>query len=255
MIRKFGYLLFLILFFSINVLAQDSNQNALMQKANQSYADKNYKLAVELYEQLVIQNYQAAELNYNLGNAYYKIGEFPKAILNYERAIKLDPNFEDAYHNLKLANKNLQDQVESFSDTSFSTLLSNFVKKMGLNLIGWICIIALLIALVLLAFYFLSLDRKFRQIFFSISIMFMIVSLFFMIFGFYAKNVIENNNQAIIMQRVVTAKSSPDESGTDLFRIYDGFKVQVGEISGEWVEIRLFDSRTGWVRKTCLEII
>jgi SH3-like domain-containing protein len=42
-------------------------------------------------------------------------------------------------------------------------------------------------------------------------------------------------------------ESSPDESGTDLFLIHEGTKVNVKESVGEWTRIKLSDGKEGWV--------
>src|ERR1051325_9538876 len=51
--------------------------------ANEAYAKGNFVKAAEGYEQLIAQDYESAELYYNLGNAYYKLDNIGKAILNY----------------------------------------------------------------------------------------------------------------------------------------------------------------------------
>ena len=73
--------------------------------------------------------------------------------------------------------------------------------------------------------------------------------------GFYTDNVINSTSDAIITDVVVTAKSSPDDSGTDLFRIHEGLKVSVKDKSLDWVEIRLSDGRVGWIKAEALEVI
>ena len=63
--------------------AQNQDAEALLQKANDEYQNKDYVLAAELYEQLLSQGYVASELNFNLGNAYYKSENYTLAILRY----------------------------------------------------------------------------------------------------------------------------------------------------------------------------
>ena len=73
--------------------------------------------------------------------------------------------------------------------------------------------------------------------------------------GFYADSVDANTSEAIITDTVVTAKSSPDDSGTDLFRIHEGLKVTIKDKSLDWMEIRLSDGRVGWIKASSMEII
>src|SRR3981081_3475524 len=72
-------------------------------KANQAYAEARLQEAAESYESLVQSGHWNATLFYDLGNAYYRLGSFGKAILNYERALALDPRHPEADANLRLA--------------------------------------------------------------------------------------------------------------------------------------------------------
>jgi len=49
---------------------------------------------------------------YNLANAYFKLGRLGPAILNYERALRLDPSDQDARDNLELARGQIRDRIE-----------------------------------------------------------------------------------------------------------------------------------------------
>ncbi len=72
-------------------------------KGNQEYADGKFKEAVADYESLVQSGDWSAPLFYNLGNAYFRAREFGKAILNYERALALEPHHPEAQANLRIA--------------------------------------------------------------------------------------------------------------------------------------------------------
>ena len=69
------------------------------------------------------------------------------------------------------------------------------------------------------------------------------------------KNLIYHNPKAIIFSPLVNGKSSPDNSGTDLFVIHEGTKVTIEDEVGGWYEIRLSDGNKGWVPANSLEKI
>jgi tetratricopeptide (TPR) repeat protein len=238
-----------------NVFSQNQDSEALLQKANDSYINKDYTLAIELYEQIVNQGFTAPELNYNLGNAYYKSENYTKAILNYERAIKQNPNFDDAKNNLKLANLHLRDKINSVPESNFSALFNLVVKGISLNSWAAFTLIFLAVSLGLFLLYLFSTERKLRKFAFSFGVVFLLICFGALCLGFYSESINSQSSDAIITETVVTAKSSPDDSGTDLFRLHEGLKVSIKDKSADWIEIRIADGRVGWVKSTSLEKI
>ena len=85
-------------------------QNDQFVKANEAYASKDFEKAIALYEEIVAGEKHSAALYYNLANAHYQQGALAPAILNYERALHLQPGDEETLHNLKLAQQKLVDR-------------------------------------------------------------------------------------------------------------------------------------------------
>ena len=92
-------------------LATAAGEADLLQQANQLYSEGEYRQAADAYEQLLQEQGVAPELYYNLGNAYFKAGEVALSILNYERALRLNPRFDDARYNLQLAQERVIDNI------------------------------------------------------------------------------------------------------------------------------------------------
>src|SRR5437762_10996930 len=72
-------------------------------KANQEYAQGHFKEAIAGYETLVRSGPLSANLFYDLGNAYFRTGDFGRAILSYERALALEQHHPEAAANLQIA--------------------------------------------------------------------------------------------------------------------------------------------------------
>ena len=85
------------------VSAAFGQQGAEFAKANQEYAQGNFKEAIIAYEALVHAGQWNANLFYDLGNAYFRTRDFGRAILNYERALALDQRHPEATANLQIA--------------------------------------------------------------------------------------------------------------------------------------------------------
>src|SRR5712692_5378225 len=82
------------------LMAQPAAQFA---KANQEYAAGNFKSAIADYEELVSSGQDTPNVFYNLGNAYFRQNSFGHAILNYERALALEPHHPETQANLRIA--------------------------------------------------------------------------------------------------------------------------------------------------------
>src|SRR5664279_1277626 len=104
-------ILITVFFVIATVLNINASSNQLIIAANDFYIKGNYDNAIKGYEQVLNTGYESAELYYNLGNAYYKSKKIDHAILNYERAILLDPSDEDIIFNLELAKTYTVDKI------------------------------------------------------------------------------------------------------------------------------------------------
>src|SRR5437763_4063605 len=74
----------------------------LFAKANTEFAAGNFKAAIADYEAVVGSGAWSANLFYDLGNAYFRDGDFGRAILNYVCALRLDCHNPAADDNLRI---------------------------------------------------------------------------------------------------------------------------------------------------------
>ena len=228
-----------------------SAQSAFDQ-ANSAYAEGNYEEAATLYQQLLDEQPDAV-LYYNLGNAQFKKGELAQAILAYERALRLKPNYKDAQYNLAFAQSRITDNIseQDFFLSAWTRAVRNtlsehtwLVLSIGLFILG----------LVGLLLFLLGREPWLRKTAFHVS---WIALLFALIAGLNAASLHSRDterSEAIITQGVVNAKSAPDRSGTDLFTLHEGTKVNIRETLGEWCNIRV-GSNEGWIQLRNLERI
>ena len=225
----------------------------LFTDANTQYADGNYAEAAMQYE-LIIAQQPSAEAYYNLGNAYFKQGELARAILAYERALRIEPSYKDAKHNLLFAQSRIVDNIE---DTQ-SFFLSNWLKAVrnALGLQTWIILSIVLFIYMLIGLFLFAFSQIvwLRKTAFYTSMVALIISIAACINAGSLHQRDTQRSEAIITQGIVNAKSSPDRSGTDLFTIHEGTKVEITEIIGEWCCIHV-GNYIGWMPIAYLERI
>src|SRR5438105_6076073 len=97
---KTALCIFLAAIFGVGAFAADESA---FNKANQAYAKGRFEEAANAYESLIQSGNWNANLFYDLGNAEYRLGDFGQAVLNYERALALEPRHPEAEANLRLA--------------------------------------------------------------------------------------------------------------------------------------------------------
>ena len=227
--------------------------NLLFSQANAQYAEGNYAEAAAQYEQVIVEQ-PSAEAYYNLGNAYFKQGELAQAILAYERALRIEPSYKDAKHNLLFAQSRIVDNIE---DTQ-SFFLSNWLKAIrnALNQQTWMILSIALFICMLIGFFLFAFSQTVwvRKTAFYTSLVALLISLVACINAGSLHHRDTERAEAIITQGIVNAKSSPDRSGTDLFTVHEGTKVEITETIGDWCCIHV-GNYIGWMPLAHLERI
>jgi tetratricopeptide (TPR) repeat protein len=253
---KIKKLLFLIFMFSVTIASASGKvPNELYEDANKAYANSEFELAIDKYIQIINQGYEQENLYFNLGNAYYKSGENTQAILYYEKTLKLNPANADARFNLKMSNQKTVDKIEPLPELSIISWWRKIIFSKSADDWGWLTIQALLLGLLLLLGYVLVKNVVLKKVGFFAAVIFLICSALFFLFGYQQKANLKNNNYAIIFSPTLTVRSAPDNTGTKLFVIHEGAKVQVLDSLSEWKKISIPNGSEGWVKAQALEKI
>ena len=249
-------LLILLLWPAAMSAQQTDYADSLWNAANQAYAEGRWADAVDGYELISGMGLESAALYCNTGDAYFKDGNPAKAILYYERALKLDPSYSDARYNLELLNSAIQDRIEELPEFVLKTWFRNFSYVMDSD--GWaVCFIVFLaLTLAMMLVFILSGSVGGRRIGFFLGIVMLLAAVLSLTFSIWQKKDAMSADQAIIMRPVTSVKSSPSaEAATDLFILHEGTKVKLLDEVGVWKNIELADGRQGWIPSADLEVI
>jgi tetratricopeptide (TPR) repeat protein len=244
---------FLIIICTLHLVAKTNDP--IIEAANKAYNKEKYNDAIILYNKMLEKGKVASDLYYNLGNCYYRIANYPMAILNYERAKKLNPADADVDFNLKITNTKIIDKIESVPQLFFIRwwfLLSNVLSY---DYWAYVSIVSICLFFIFLFIYLSSNTYKIKKMSFWIGFSMILITIFSINFALKQYNNINAKNQAIIFSPTVTVKSSPDEKGTDKFVIHEGTKVMLLDELNNWVKIRIANGSNGWVEKQTFEII
>lgn len=252
--RIFLYTCVFLLAYTSAFAQKKSLDAAVIKQANEMYKQGNYSDAAKLYES-ELQKGVSPQLYYNLGNAYYKTGEIGLSILNYERALRLKPNYKEAEVNLKFVQQRVVDNLATSPGFFVKRWAESILLGFTTNQWAYISIITFILSLGLLLLFVFSKERRVRKIAFYLAFVILSISLTTFVLSGLRKDEMIKHRNAIIMSGAVTAKSSPDKSGTDLFQLHEGTKVKVKSTLSNWAEIEIENGAIGWVEESTIERI
>ena len=230
-------------------------QESTLKEAEEAYAKEDYTQAIELYESVLKSYGESAMVYYNLGNAYYKAGKVAPAILNYERALLLNPGDSDTRFNLQVARQKTVDKIEPIGEFFLTRWIGTVEDVYSAD--GWAKwgVASFLLFIGCLVLFFFSKWNRLKKIGFFAGICFLLISLVANLFADSQQDKLLHRADAIVFASTVTVKSSPDASGTDLFILHEGTKVTIKSTLGEWSEIQLEDGNVGWMPSKEIEQI
>lgn len=230
--------------------------DSLWNNGVQAYTDGRWSECTESLKALESVGVVSPELYYNLGNAYFKSGDYPHAILYYERTLKISPSFEDARINLDFANSLIRDKIDAVPEFVLKSWARKVCYLMPSDFWAVISIVLFAAALALFLVFRLGASRGLRRTGFYCSIVALILSASSFGMARWQRNSYLRADGAIVMKPVASVKSSPSrDSSKDLFVLHEGTKVTVLDTVGEWKNISLSDGRQGWIEESDMEMI
>ncbi|MCK4773635.1 MAG: tetratricopeptide repeat protein [Candidatus Krumholzibacteria bacterium] len=247
----------------------------LFAQGNQMYEAGDFEGAVEAYQSVVANGIISSDLFYNLANAYYKLDDLGRAVLNYKRALRMAPRDADARSNLLLVQSMLRDKhfVEEpgFVKQSVTWLYRRLSARESIVITS---LLYLALALVVVVFIFrdtsfvstlypklsmvspgrfLGLDKSQD---FVLAMATLMVLLSASATASYSKYHTESSKrQAIIVEEEVPVYGSPSGESTLQFKVHEGTRVTTGQTRPGWVQIRLPGDLEGWISNSSIERI
>jgi tetratricopeptide (TPR) repeat protein len=234
----------------------------LAAQADSAYSKDSYAQAEALYLQALKAGGSSSTLFYNLGNAYYRQGNLGKAIVNYERALKLDPTNSDARANLEFVNSKITDkQIDNGS-----YMYSLWERLVGLFTANTWAVLSLILFTLFIggaATYIFASGIAVKKAAFFGGLIVLVFTIGSTIVAFSAADRVNSNSQAIILAPSSQLSTSPREvrsQSEQAFLLHEGTKVEIidsianpGE--GMWYEVVVGRGERAWVKATDVERI
>ena len=231
-------------------------QEAFFDEGNRRYQEGDYAGAVELYERILESGLESGELHYNLGNAWFRLGELGPAILHYERARRIMPRDDDLRANLELARSLTVDQVTPLPGFWLFRVVRWWVDLLSrpalLTVVTgtWLtAMLALIVAVCGRGDSLLVWSRRTAAAAGALALVFGL--------SLVARELaVGQPDEAVIMAEEAAVHSAPsDDEALFIFTVHEGTKVRIERRSEAWVEIVLEDGQIGWVRSGQLVLV
>ena len=238
-----GTVLVALLFVSAATL--QAADDSTFAKANQAYSEGRFQEAVDGYQSLLESERRNANLFYNLANAWFRLGDFGKAILNYERARALDPHHPEASANLRLA----RDEARALE-----------LRKSGMERYVAMATPTQYAVAAAIAFWFFLFGVT--RLFFSrrrsagrlaiIALATVVCAL--SIFALYTlENGAQGRALAIVTGKDIEARLATADNASSVLTLPAGSEIRVLSERGEWVYAALPNEQRGWIPARAIE--
>ena len=211
--------------------------------ANQLYDQGRFSEARQRYQALVESGDWSANLFYNLGNANHRMGAPGLAMLNYERALVLDPGHAEASRNLELLREqaNAKLPAAQWSDRAFGALsLDTWTVLVAIA--GWSALFCLLVPFMLRRTISPSL------VFIGVLSLFVTAAA-----GVAIWHGADDQSAAVIIARQAEARYEPADRAQVADLLPAGSRVRIRSEHGPWIYCELPGRGLGWVPAASLE--
>jgi tetratricopeptide (TPR) repeat protein len=237
-----------------------SQAKQLFRQANDA-SKKEPEMARELYQKSALRFERIAregsirngQLFYNTGNAYFRINDIGRAILNYRKAALYTPNDINLQQNLDFARKKRKDAIEERSEAKALQIVFFWHYDFSMRLRAWV-FGASFAAAWLLAACTLLVPKGYLKWLAAGAGMVAVLCLGSLIVE--AANSGRDQPGVIVAESIV-ARKGDSESYEQSFRepLHAGTEFQVVEDRGDWFNVSLADGRECWIPRSGVGLV
>ena len=228
--------IYLLLFLSSVVSA--SPNDSLFQQANKDYQKQAYQQALQNY-QLIDSLIHSHALYHNMGNCYYFLGDIPRSILNYERAILIKRD-NATLENLRVAKKRIL-EIDTIPPLFLVSWWDNITSALKPNQWATVMLLSLWISICFLALFL----KYRRKIFFNIFIINLVISILIISTANRSHATYEDKYGVIISKTELV-------EGEENINIAAGNKVKILKEGDAMLKVELPNGSIGYVSKFSL---
>lgn len=218
-----------------------------------AYLHKDYPEAVRIYSAL-LKVQPSADLYYNLGNAHFRLQDYPNAVLAYERCLHLDSSQEDARFNLAIVRARLIDHFPTPQEMFFVSWWKELRTSRSLESWTRWSYLFLLFTMFIGILFFFGRRVVVRKAGFFLSVLGLLGFLVTTLFAWQQRLAFLNNNRAVVMETEVPTYTSASCNSKKGPTLHEGTTIEIQErAAGGWLQILLPHSEQFWVNSSKIE--
>ncbi len=244
-----------ILFILINFSLKANDLSAQFKSANTALLEGKYAEAIQLYEKVLLEGRESANLHYNLANAYYRNEKLGRAILHYERAKRLSPSDKKTMHNLKMANTLLSKKIETYPLVFYKRWWLNTIQFFSSGIWAVLALVCVWVSFLAAVYFIINKTPSKKKKTFATAFTLLSLAILFTVFSYYKYQLESNENEAIILKEETPLRSGPSSASKEVTALPEGVKVQIVERLDKWFKVILTNEKEGWVNVKDMEVI
>jgi len=239
----------LIFILSLSICSQSIASEHMFNQGNKQYTDENYSAAISLYDSILTSGSESSELYYNLGNCHYKTNDWANAIWHYEKSLQLNNN-NKTIHNLELAKLKIIDRIEPLPQLFYKKWWSNLTQTLSTQV--WqtlvLSVMSFIFILQLISQFTSIKSKLITKIFSAITVIILLLTQ-----TSYYNNF--TKEEAIIFSETIIVNSAPTFNSTNLFTLHAGTKIEIIDVIGDWINIKIANGNSGWIEYQSIKVL
>lgn len=226
--------------------------NDVFDIANEEYKAGNLEDAITLYQGLLSgSGPENADIYYNLGNAYFRLNKYGKAIASYRRALRMAPRDQDILANLRYVRGTVKDKIDQPKNTEMFREMFFFHYEFNRAESEAIFMCAYLATALLATLYLFVKPRALRWLTVAVLALALIFGASTLVHAYRAAY----PDDAVVVVSEADIHTGPGDNYMVTFNLHDGTELEVRKRGEEWSQVELPDGRRGWARNAHIETV
>lgn len=235
------------------------------EQADSAYVSGDFSSALSAYEKILNSQGSSAALYYNIGNCYYRLGKYAKAVIAYERSLRLDPSDSDTRANLDFVNSKLVDR-KGYEGSFLSRTFTDTANIMSTDTWAWIALLFFIFTIAGVAIYLFTSEVILRKTGFFGAGATALICLGCIIFALKANNIKKSTDFAVVTvpsSILSTSPREPQNRNEEAMLLHEGARVEildsvtspVDSIKTMWYDVQFDNDHRAWINSHDVEII